>query len=186
MRKLFALDFCMAFSSRLQVISTGTIVPAVMWPSMRAPYCEPGVLRSSRSRSPADKWTNPNFSTMRSHWVPLPEPGAPNTNTTPGLEVIAVTRRRTNCIERSPISEGSFASGSFTDLTLLSGDWCFCVSVLWLSNQVKVLLLMWMRREQWAIGYYFSCVPHTTTSHHPPPSRKSDVRNRWRSINGSS
>mmetsp|Transcript_75238 Transcript_75238/g.151258 ORF Transcript_75238/g.151258 Transcript_75238/m.151258 type:complete len:306 (-) Transcript_75238:95-1012(-) len=36
---------------------------------------------SARSRSPALKWQNPNASTSLAHWVPLPLPGPPSTNT---------------------------------------------------------------------------------------------------------
>ena len=34
-------------------------------------------MTAARRRSPADMCTRPNFSTMSSHWVPLPDAGAP-------------------------------------------------------------------------------------------------------------
>ena len=40
------------------------------------PRAEPDAT-SSRKRSPLDKWVKPYFSTMRSHCVPLPQPGPP-------------------------------------------------------------------------------------------------------------
>lgn len=67
----------MAFSSRLHVISTGTIFPLTIQSSINAPNSDPVRERSSRSKSPADKCLNPYFSTIFSHCVPLP---APRTN----------------------------------------------------------------------------------------------------------
>lgn len=52
----YSLTF-MARSRREQVISTGTIVPFLMWFSMSSPYSLPGLALSSRKRSPADKCT---------------------------------------------------------------------------------------------------------------------------------
>ena len=34
-------------------------------------------MTAARRRSPAEMCTRPNFSTMSSHWVPLPDAGAP-------------------------------------------------------------------------------------------------------------
>ena len=41
---------------------------------------------------PADRWTYPNLSTILWHWVPLPAPGAPKTNTTLGLAILIMQR----------------------------------------------------------------------------------------------
>lgn len=47
--------------SKLIVISTGTISPSLMQFSMSSPYCEPGLFRSSRRRSPAERCVQPYF-----------------------------------------------------------------------------------------------------------------------------
>jgi len=106
-KKSFILDWFIALSSNEQVIATGTMVPFVMWFSIKSPNSDPGLLRSSRSKSPAinpthqfsisfiqkthipaERCTNPNFSTIFEHWVPFPDPGAPKTNTTLGLAIL--------------------------------------------------------------------------------------------------
>merc|ERR1719483_472035 len=83
-RKLFLSLLVMARSSREQVISTGTMVPLVMWCSINSPYREPGLALSALSKSPADKCTWPNCSTILAHWVPFPAPGPPKTKITLG------------------------------------------------------------------------------------------------------
>ena len=40
------------------------------------PLAEPEAT-SALSRSPVDRWVKPYFSTILSHWVPLPLPGPP-------------------------------------------------------------------------------------------------------------
>ena len=74
--------FCIAFSRRPTVISLGTIFPSLMLFSMIYPYWDPCVFRSSRSKSPAERWTNLNCSLMLSLCVPLPAPGPPRMKTT--------------------------------------------------------------------------------------------------------
>ena len=109
-RKLFFSLWVMARSSREQVISTGTMVPLVMWCSISSPNwkvvtitpiiitgqhwltSEPGLARSSLRRSPAERWTWPKCSTIREHWVPLPAPGPPSTNITLGLPITTVLK----------------------------------------------------------------------------------------------
>lgn len=59
-KNLFVFDFSIAASIRLTVISTGTIVPSRICFSINSPYFELGLLRSSLSRSPADKCTKLN------------------------------------------------------------------------------------------------------------------------------
>lgn len=54
-------EFVMARSIRLHVISTGTILPSCIDFSISSPYSESGLERSSRSKSPAEIWSNSNF-----------------------------------------------------------------------------------------------------------------------------
>lgn len=72
--QLTFLLLIMAFSRRLQVISTGTIFPLTIQSSIRPPNSDPSRHRSSRSKSPADKCLNPKLSTIFSHCVPFPAP----------------------------------------------------------------------------------------------------------------
>ena len=74
--------FFIAFSRSMTVISLGTIFPYTIFFSMISPYWDPGVFRSSRKRSPAERCVNLNSLWMRSLCVPLPEPGPPKINTT--------------------------------------------------------------------------------------------------------
>mmetsp|Transcript_47718 Transcript_47718/g.139075 ORF Transcript_47718/g.139075 Transcript_47718/m.139075 type:complete len:241 (+) Transcript_47718:3955-4677(+) len=74
----------MACSINTTVISAGTSFPPLMQSSMSWPYWEPSRDRSSRRRSPALRCTYPYVRDMREHWVPLPAPGPPSTNTTCG------------------------------------------------------------------------------------------------------
>jgi hypothetical protein len=45
----------LTFSSKVQVIATGTIEPALICSSISCPIFDSGLLRSSLSKSPADK-----------------------------------------------------------------------------------------------------------------------------------
>lgn len=42
----------------------------------RLPRSDPEAT-SALSKSPDERWQNPYFSTIRAHWVPLPDPGPP-------------------------------------------------------------------------------------------------------------
>lgn len=88
MRKRDLPDAFMAFSSSEHVTSTGTILPLRIYSSISMPNSEPSRDRSSRSRSPADKWVNWNRSTILEHCVPFPAPGPPRTNTTFGFSLL--------------------------------------------------------------------------------------------------
>lgn len=61
-------DLFMALSIKLHVIWTGTIEPFFMWVSMSSPNSDPGLVRSSRSRSPAERWTKP-YSLKDTSWI---------------------------------------------------------------------------------------------------------------------
>lgn len=65
------------------MISTGTMLPSLMYDSMSSPSAEP-LLRSARSRSPAERCTKPYSFTIFSHCVPFPAPGPPRTKMTFG------------------------------------------------------------------------------------------------------
>ena len=76
---LLQISFCTGWSFRLTfILTSGTGIPWLMiWKS-----CFPLSLPPSTSffrRSPLERWVKPYFATMLSHWVPLPDPGPPNT-----------------------------------------------------------------------------------------------------------
>lgn len=52
--------FFLTVSRSPSVISTGTILPSLMYVSIRSPFGDP-LLRSSRNSSPAERCLNPNF-----------------------------------------------------------------------------------------------------------------------------
>lgn len=64
------------------VISDGTIFPAEILELMISASGEFSFFRSARSKSPAERWAQPWFWERSVHWVPLPAPGPPRTNTT--------------------------------------------------------------------------------------------------------
>lgn len=56
---LFLRAADMAFERRATVISIGTMIPSLMLCLIRSPYWLPSRSCSSRSRSPAERWTKP-------------------------------------------------------------------------------------------------------------------------------
>lgn len=64
------------------VISLGTIFPADILALIISASCELDLVRSARSKSPAERCAQPRFLERSSHCVPLPAPGPPRTNTT--------------------------------------------------------------------------------------------------------
>mmetsp|Transcript_24927 Transcript_24927/g.78928 ORF Transcript_24927/g.78928 Transcript_24927/m.78928 type:complete len:221 (-) Transcript_24927:217-879(-) len=79
MRNSFAPLLIMAVLRRPMVTSMGTSLPSFIRVAHMVPISEPEAT-SSRRRSPAERCLWPYLATMRSHWVPLPEPGPPRTN----------------------------------------------------------------------------------------------------------
>mmetsp|Transcript_70453 Transcript_70453/g.187624 ORF Transcript_70453/g.187624 Transcript_70453/m.187624 type:complete len:375 (-) Transcript_70453:241-1365(-) len=70
-------------TSSFTVIMAGTMVAFCMHSSIKSAVGPP-FFRSWRSSSPADMCDHPSWSTMKSHWVPLPDPGPPMMNATCG------------------------------------------------------------------------------------------------------
>mmetsp|Transcript_24919 Transcript_24919/g.78899 ORF Transcript_24919/g.78899 Transcript_24919/m.78899 type:complete len:231 (-) Transcript_24919:850-1542(-) len=84
MRNLSFLAAAMAPLSSPTVTSLGTICPCFIISATALPSAVP-LLTCARRRSPAERCVYPKSRTMLAHWVPLPEPGPPRTNTTRGL-----------------------------------------------------------------------------------------------------
>ena len=74
------LEDSMAFLSAPSTMGVFTSPPASMTALSSTPSWDP-LATSARSRSPVLKCLYPNSLEMRSHWVPLPLPGPPRTNT---------------------------------------------------------------------------------------------------------
>lgn len=70
--------FTIAASSNFKTISFGTKIPLVIISCNSFPFSEPDPT-SARNKSPVLKCENPYLAIIRSHCVPLPQPGPPST-----------------------------------------------------------------------------------------------------------
>lgn len=70
--------FAIAAAKSSRTTSLLTRPPFFMISESSVPFAEPD-WTSALNKSPVDKWAKLYFLTMRSHWVPFPQPGPPKT-----------------------------------------------------------------------------------------------------------